>query len=661
MVAARSVRGRALERVVGVAGVGALAFVALCLPQGCGGPTFVTEAGDSGSPTLADASVTDANASDDASPVADGSGTSDSGSAADGADTGASGNIVYVSPTGSDLHTGLSPLLPKRTIVSALAEAATLSGVPQVHVCAGTYSEAKLQVTTDVALTGSYACSGNGAWTRTATYGYPTFDGTNQTTIENADTVSQLATLSVSGTVTSATMIDGFTIEGGTSTIAAMTGVHVLSGSPIISNDEIEGGSGSGNANGSGSYGVIADDTAAPEITACIIDGGSGSGYTGSIGVSLNTTGAVNLHGAIISGGTGTLVPSSGGNFAAIGVHVRASLTASTPLSELVVVGTDSKGVSANSAGVYIDTAGTSAAIVLCDITGGTGTAAALSAGVYVNTSGNSTVTLLDDRIYGGSQAGTPSQTFGVDVIAAGTILVANSMIHAGTVPLASGDLAVGVALAATASPGIVYDTIYTGAAAGAAIALSTGATGAVVTDDILVGSDQSLGSVGVEASVCSGAISALDYTAFANFGALYACSLSDGGAATATSTTELGVELGASATTGDVALQSTCLAPTGCAVVNGCPATGETCLTSLFGSSWSASTDGTASLIPTVAPDGGAVIGDWALNSDAPCQVTQQGTPITSITTDIDGRTRPASGPTMGAVQYTGATVCTP
>src|ERR1019366_9685869 len=113
-------------------------------------------------------------------------------------------------------------------------------------------------------------------------------------------------------------------------------------------------------------------------------------------------------------------------------------------------------------------------------------------------------------------------------------------MIHAGTVPSSAGSYTVGVDMSSVSSPAIVFDTIYTGPAAGTAIAMNAGVTAALLTDNLLVGSDSGLGSFGVATTACSDVVSTLDHTMFANCSALYLCPPGDGGTTLAATVAEL-------------------------------------------------------------------------------------------------------------------------
>ncbi len=601
----------------------------------------------------------------DGSMTADGPG-GDSGSgetgATDGGDATAPGHVVYVSPAGSDLATGLDSAHPKKTITSALVAAKLLPGLPQVHVCAGTYTEDAIAVTFDVVLDGAYDCT---TWTRTATYGYPHPDGVNTSLIASPDTTVQEAALVLGGNVTKATVIDGFAITGAASSGARTDGVHVTgSASPILSNDVIGGGGGQTPAStgNTGSVGILVDAQAAPEITQCFVSGGDGRGMVGSTGVELDSTGGVSLSNAVITGGTGQSVVSGSSGTAAIGLDVRTALT--TPLSSLIVSGTDAAGTSGPTVGMRFAGSSVTATVAASYVEGGVGLdPVASSFGMVIDTPGGG-ITLQADRVYGGVRtAGSSQQTYGLFVVAAGSFTVENTLVHAGTVQnggVAGGSAyAAGIVLASVAAPVLAFDTVYTGAAAGAAISLTTGVTGAVLRDDLLLGSDSSTSSIGVATTTCGGYIASLDHTAFGNVQALYECNTGGGTIATsATNLAELLVDLN-TAESNNVDVETSCAAAdTSCARFMGCPGASAACLPSIFGVTWSMD-DGVSSLFGSSAPDGGMPVQGWTLVPGAPCSIASGGTKYGGVNTDAYGNMRSGSTPTIGAVEYAATEKC--
>jgi hypothetical protein len=601
---------------------------------------------------------------------ADGTGgdgpTGDGGGADSPGDGSVSVRIVYVSTSGNDTAAGLDPMHPMRTVTAGLAAAKALpggaAGNTEVHVCAGTYSEDEVSIDFEVALRGAYDCS---TWQRTATYGYPSPDGVNITLITSPDTTQQQATLVVSGAVTHATVIDGLVIAGYSKADGGRTaGVEIANNaSPVLSNDIIGGGGGTTTAPAAaGSAGVLVDGQAGPEIEECIISGGSGNAPIGSTGVVLNTSGAVSLHDAIITGGTGTTTATSTGT-AAIGVDVR--MSAATPgMAGLFVGGTDQAGTSGPSVGMHIaGNGGVSATVTGSIVEGGFGLdATSYAIGVLVDSPAGDAgpggaISLVDDRIYGGLRSVGNQTTIGIDVVAAGSFMVVNSLVHAGSVLDAVGSYTVGIDLAAVASPKVIDDTIYTGAGPGTAIAINGGVTGAVITDDLLLGSNVDIGNIGVAASACGTPfIQSLDNTAFGNLAALYQCSNGPSlPPTTATTLAEMYAAIGSTSTSAaDVLVQSSCAkGDTTCAKIPGCPGAPTDCLPGFFGNSWSVADDGVSSLFGTTGPDGGAPIQGWTLKGQSPCTITAGGTVISTIPTDLYGAKRSTSTPTIGAVEY--------
>jgi hypothetical protein len=583
------------------------------------------------------------------------------GSEADGSDAGdsiaASGKIVYVSQaSGDDSADGRDPKHPKKTIVSAVTEAATLGAGAEVHVCNGTYAEKQLSLTSDMRLMGSYDCT---TWTRSAGFGFPVFDGKNPTTITNGQITSQHATLTVIGSgVTHATTIDGFAIQGAPMYTEVTYGVDVQgSASPVVTNDVIAGGGGSTATGPNGSVGVRIGGSSSAELAFCAVGGGTGTGAIGSLGVLLASTGLPSAHDDVVTGGTGStngMTPST----AAVGVEIGSSLDSTRPLATVLVTGSDKGGASGTTVGVLVAGSGVNAGVLGCEIQGGTGTGSgATSIGVEVATTG--TVVLDADRIFGGSRSAMPSQTFGVAVVGAGGFTLQNSEVHAGTVPAALNSYAVGVALTAVNAPQLLFDTIYTGSSAGTDVVINTGVTGTRISDDILFGSDSALSSTGVSSAACGMAPMAnLDHTAFVNLTTMYTCGSPP---ASVDSVGALSTALGGSVASGDVEVENStlCTGAAWCVTDNSCPSTLVTpCMTSLLGTTWSATDDGVAGMFFAKAADGGTAAGGWALEPSSKCALTRGAITISGITTDMFGTARSGS-PTMGAVEYTSTTPC--
>jgi hypothetical protein len=215
------------------------------------------------------------------------------------------GPTYYVSATsGNDSNAGCSPTEARKTIAGGIAAAKSYTASPPtIEVCAGSYAESNLTLGYAASLLGGYDCS---TW---GTDG----GGAGSTTITNASPATQAATLVMFG---SAVKLDGFTIDGaasvttdgGTSTYS-YAALHITGpGSPTISNNTLNGGSGVGGQ--PASAGIIVDGPS-PVITSNVISGGSGVGMSNSsvpasVGVYLVNGAAPLIRGNTIDGGSGT-------------------------------------------------------------------------------------------------------------------------------------------------------------------------------------------------------------------------------------------------------------------------------------------------------------------------------------------------------------------
>jgi hypothetical protein len=604
------------------------------VPWACGGDAFTP--GAATSDAGGDDVIEGGQAEDDGGP-----------DSADGGSDGGLLHVVYVSAAaGMDSNDGLAPSRPKKTIAAGLI-AASPYRLGEVHVCQGVYPESALVVAGDTILLGGYDCS---TWKRTDRYGFPNFDGINQSTIQNSNVAAQSATLVVGSKVTGLTLIDGFTIQGGTSTTASTGAVLVKDeANPTLANDSIVGMTGNGGTTTYGSYGVDLEGNAGPKITLCTINGGTGSGTSGSIGVVMNSKGAPTFSDDVIYGGhgTGTQTSSPG----AVGMAIVTPTT--NPVTACAISGTDPQTPGTYSASSYGVTVGissvsaTTATLQACAIQGGAGAGPGQSFGVAVTTAGD--VTLLADRIYGGKR--TTGNTYGVAVLGVSQLTVADSMIHAGTV---TGGAATGIeVLTAAKAPQIAFDTIYTGAAtAGSSAILFPGSTfGAQIVDDLIIGNVA--GSAGLDAKSCTNAstFGAVDNNVFVNPPLLYC-------ATGATVTTMASTPAALTTAVTPVMAQNNVLyggsaACTGCITNASCPG-GAACLGSIF-SPWS-SDDGVTSLFAQQsAPDGGVTTSGWVLSSSLPCTFVNAGASLgSSLDVDINGTTR-RTKPTPGAQEFTG------
>jgi hypothetical protein len=611
----------------------ALGLLSVACPLACGQAFSTASSSDAGPDSTG---PTDGALGDQASP--------------DSSDGLAPGHIVYVSTAGSDSNDGTNPSAPKKTIAQALQRAQSISPV-EVHVCAGVYSESGLTLAQSIPLLGGYNCT---TWMRTMTYGYPTFDKANVSTIDNASPGVQAATLVIADGVTSTGKVDGFTITGASSFAGTTFGVQTMgSAAPLLSNDSISGGGGTGTGSTPGSVGVVIT-SGSPEVADCIVAGGSGSGSVGSAGISISTPGMPNVHESIVTGGSGTTTLSANG-LASIGISVGSSVTGATALRSLAVFGTDpGVTVAGSSVGMLVSGTGVSVDVQSCYIDGGSGSGTStVSAGVEIDTSSGS-VSLFGDRIEGGARSGPTSSTLGVLVVTSGALDVEDCEIHAGTLtgPSTGGtELTAGVQVGAATSPTFIDDTIYSGAFTGVGISVASGVTGVVVQDVLFAGGNPHTDSVAVGASSCSGQLAKLDHSAFVNLDYVYGC----GNLNTLTSSFVVIGTLAGVSTTGDFLIPSPVGCDAGCISDGQCPGAPGTCLPTIFGPSWTGD-DGVTGLLqgaPT-GTDAGAMFEGWTLPADTFCALAHGGTPVSGITTDLFGQTRSTTAPTIGAFEDT-------
>ncbi len=656
-------------RALGFASAAALlsAILALSASGGCGGDAFT--AGPNADASTGDSSSSSSGGGDDAMPSEGGDGPPM-----------VSGQTVYVAPNGKDSNGGLDPEHPVRTIKKGIDIAqGLLEGgvmVPNVLVCTGSYPEDSLHLIFDVGLYGAYDCTTNPSkWARAPGYGWPTFDQKVASSITYANTTAQVPTLSIYGSVSSKTTVDGFVIAGATSVTSAMTqsvGVEVaLEASPVLSNLVVAGGNGTAGSLDAGSIGVRLG-KGGPELKFSVIDGGSGKGPGGSgfgsIGIRVDS-GTPNIHDDVVSGGTGT---SSG--YSSVGIDVETSLTtaANDALTKLVVVGSDAGAMPTGSTIGVLARSATMADLDLVEsVVYGAGSTSGTTLSVGVELDSGGTFTLLADRIGAGSQ--NAGRTVGVEVTSSADVSIVNSEIHAGDVPVTASGSTRGVLLMqAVTKASIVYDTIYTGANGGqdgaTAIEAQNGVADVTIENDLLLGSGTT-GSTGgsanaaVIAATCSGPgkqLAALEFTGFANFSDLLYCNdTGQSNGLPAGITVALDGVSTCKTTCNNVIVTNTCIGTSpSCQVDSSCPSKPPTqCVQSILGSSWSATNDGYG------ASTGDAGIASTAWQIEPPgdyCKLTKGATPVPGITDDLLSHARSTSTPTMGAVEYTGAT-CAP
>jgi hypothetical protein len=652
-------------RALGFASAAALlsATLAVSASGGCGGDAFT--AGSN-----ADASSGDGSSSgggSDAMPNEGGDGPPMT-----------PGHTVYVAPSGKDTNGGLDSLHPVRTIKKGLdlAQGLVDGGImmPNVLVCTGSYPEDSLHVTFDVGLYGAYDCTTNpSTWEQSAGYGWPTFDQKVASSITYANTTSQVPTLSIYGSVSSKTTVDGFVIAGATSVTSAVTqsvGVEVaLGASPVLSNLVVSGGTGAAGSLDAGSIGVRLG-KGNPELKNSVIDGGSGKGPAGSgfgsIGVRVDS-GAPSIHDVVVAGGTGDAI-----GYSSVGIDVLSSLTVAgnNPLSKVIVLGSDA-GANPTGAtiGVAVRSAGQADLDLVESVAYGSGSTTGTQESVGVEFDDGGKLNLLTDRIGGGSNA--QGKTIGVQVTSSANASIVDCEIHAGDVPtIAMGSTRGVVLMGPVTKAAVVFDTIYTGAQGGqsgtAAIDIEGGVGAVTIENDLLLGNDTtgSTGSGGaaVIATTCSGSASqltSLDHTGFVNFGDLLYCDdLGSSNALPAGITVAVDGITTCKKTCGNVMVTQTCAVATpACQQDSACPSSPPLkCVQSILGNSWSPAGDG----IGSQGGDAGIPSPAWAIEPPGNyCKLTAGGVPVAGITDDLLGNKRSTTTPTMGAVEYTGST-CT-
>ncbi len=176
---------------------------------------------------------------------------------------------LYVRTTNSsDANSGTDPTAPKTTLPAAIS--AALVGM-KIYVAQGIFNvdgnSATLVLRDNVSLYGGYASDFS---SRAA----DTFVTTITDTATSGGTPSfPNYTLKADAQITSATFVDGFTIQGGTGSGNYAYAIHIDAGSPTIRNNTILGG-----AVGDGTGGIdVRGDSSAPLIVSNTIDGGGGN------------------------------------------------------------------------------------------------------------------------------------------------------------------------------------------------------------------------------------------------------------------------------------------------------------------------------------------------------------------------------------------------
>jgi hypothetical protein len=562
--------------------------------------------------------------------------------------------IVYVAPTGDDHSNGCSQSTPKRTIGAAIL--ATTTQTKEIHVCAGRYAETGLAAAGKIL--GGYDCQ---TWQRKDTYGYPTFDKTNETTIENVDNGSALSVTDSSAT------IDGFTIsERAIAGATFSAAVYSNGGTATLSNSKIIGAAPS--AGNHQTLGVRIGGMASVDLHSCLVNGGSGFAPTSSdygseaIRIEAGASGHVHIHDNIINGGSG-----SGGYAASVGIYIGdATLTAAngTAIENNLING--GVGVSPDAdynhwsaIGVHAASASTVELInnqIDAGIIDGGHTV-----GVYANNSGQ--LRVLRNRIFGGrlSHAKGPGViAVGVNLTNSGPVELANNLIHGGDGSTLDTFAFYG---GVTGDVVIHHNTVVAGLTSGSSSVFANVQTipslnkKMTVENNIMLGFGNNARVILTFECPSNGWL-----TSFSNnltFGAKileYWSNIAGPcvGGQTFTSDDAVQAELvnrcgnsGSCKFGGNVNLQTSCAADGGCLAFSGCSNAGG-CAAALF-DSWDVSTNGISNLF-------GA---GWNLKANDPCAVTRSSLDLTAqVGVDVFGNPR-TPPPSMGAHQFNDPKLC--
>lgn len=246
-------------------------------------------------------------------------------------------NVYYVSSSSSASTQLGNKSAPFKLIQDAINAATILrysnsANFVSVRVAAGTYAE-NITLKPGISLYGGYSAAD---WSRNIS--------ANTSTINAQGTTAVFAGSEISSAFTQTTVVDGFTIRGGSASAFQNFGINVNSSSPTISNNTIIGGNSTGNK----SCGIFIDTGSNPLLTGNSISGGSGTFAYGVQLFAVNYT----LSNQTISSGTGT---SGIGSYA-----VEISGTGTTNVSNNTVIpgsattSVDSAGISAIGTGVVV-------------------------------------------------------------------------------------------------------------------------------------------------------------------------------------------------------------------------------------------------------------------------------------------------------------------
>ncbi|MCX7679199.1 MAG: DUF1565 domain-containing protein [Spirochaetes bacterium] len=347
--------------------------------------------------------------------------------------------------SGDDFNEG-SQTSPLKTIAAAIVRA-SMSSKNSIAVCAGTYDENQLTLSDDISLYGSYECS---TWTKTSSYGYPTFDKTNETIIRPSGySPSAIETLKIQGAIIDrSVVIDGFTIEGAAGQSDGACGIYITGGAlPTISNCIINGGSSNASAiNTNAGVGIVVDD-GSPEICKNIINGGSGSSTQANfvnIGIHVKNAASPYIHHNNITGGSGTNNNSTTSSYGAVGILWLSSGSAKegvNPIEYNTIFGgtpTVNSGTQQAEVQIGVKIANPSFLDILHnDINAGNGITVSTdyprnSVGIWIDIPNSGTIKIYANKIYGGDLTSGKCHLKAILLRHSGTVTIANNMLYGG-------------------------------------------------------------------------------------------------------------------------------------------------------------------------------------------------------------------------------------
>jgi len=395
--------------------------------------------------------------------------------------TGILGNVVYVSntlnPNGDILNSGLNPTHPVETLNRGYNEIA-IPGMTEVRVAAGTYTVdsgtagTNIKMKPGISLIGGY----NAAFSVLDFVNNVTVISDQVTGVDGSSLINPYRAIEFNGnTLTSATTLDGFTIQGNqvAGTYLYSSGVAILNGAqPAVYNNIIDGGIATGTG---ASMGIIIYDPSTTVYSQAVI-GASGKGNREING----GTGGNNAYG-IFAYGAGpqpliqfnTLIDGGSPVSSARGIHLGTGNSTRLPVAVIQnntsIKGGSPSGASHSSYGISI-TAYSGASISFNTIDGNTLSSNGSNYGVYI-TQGAAGITpavsINDNTIRGGLDGTTTTGIYTSGASAKPTIGPNNS-IYGGNGKIASTiNASTGIYVNSGSQPVITGNTIIRGSNTG--------------------------------------------------------------------------------------------------------------------------------------------------------------------------------------------------